>query len=275
MENEVVKAVKVEKLQQLHDSWITLSDYIQANKAVNQLTANVVYAYAHLLLKDDSDLPILPAMHHRLWMDLVCDESIRRLLIISPPDSAKTTWLVSAYLGAYIGFYPHKSVIIGCVDGSTAEKRSISLRNMTETPQWQTIFPNVIADTSMKRERVEWTVALNGQSALGRINPSVRSYGTGASIIGSRADFLLGDDLLDTNNTRTKAGRDTFAIWFESMFLSRMKAQTGRCVVIGTSWNADDYYARIRRNPAGWSIVHVPSMIDDDSGFYAHITEDK
>jgi hypothetical protein len=205
-------------------------------------------------------------------MELVCDESIKKLLIISPPDSAKTTWLVSAFAGCYIGFYPENSVIIGSVDDSTAEKRSLSLRNMVEEDEWKQIFDTVSPDPKLKWEQKEWTVAENGKSKKGRLHPTVRSYGTGASITGSRADLLLGDDLLDKNNTRTPGGRKTFAEWFESMFISRMKARVGRCVLIGTSWNAEDYYSHIRKNSQGWVIVHVPSLSDTD-GFYASLTD--
>ena len=206
-------------------------------------------------------------------MELVCNNDIRKLLIIAPPDSAKTTWLVSAYLGCYMGFYPENSIIIGSVDDSTAEKRSLSLRNITEADEWRCVFPSVLPDEQLKWEQKEWTIAEKGKSKKGRLHPTVRSYGTGAGITGSRSDFLLGDDLLDINNTRTKGGRITFANWFESMFLSRAKAKIGKTVIIGTSWNADDYYAYIRKNPKGWVIAHVSSLADEDSdGFYANET---
>jgi len=42
-----------------------------------------------------------------------------------------------------MGFYPENSIIIGSVDDSTAEKRSLSLRNITEAPEWRQIFDTV------------------------------------------------------------------------------------------------------------------------------------
>lgn len=252
-------------------SWLTLIEFIQDNKQLSKLTPEVVYAYAYLLLRDDDDLPITPARHHRLWMELVCDETIKKLLIIAPPGSAKTTWLVSAYLGAYIGFYPERSVIIGCVDDSTAEKRSLSLRSMTEDNDWRNIFPDVMPDNKMKWEQREWSIAPEGRHKKGRIHPTVRSYGVDSSISGSRADFMLGDDLLDVGNTRVKTRRKKFAEWFESSFLPRRKGKESRTVIIGTSWNADDYYAKIRRSPDGWVVCHVPLLSDEDK-FYAGVT---
>ena len=253
-------------------SWEETVKFIQANKIANSLTPEVIYSYAWLLLRDDDNVPITPAPHHRLWIELVCRDDIKKLLLIAPPDSAKTTWLVSAYLGCYMGFYPENSIIIGSVDDSTAEKRSLSLRNIVDTPEWREIFGTVLPDPKLKWEQKEWSIAENGKSKRGRLHPTVRSYGTGAGITGSRADFLLGDDLLDINNTRTKGGRITFANWFESMFLSRAKAKVGKTVIIGTAWNADDYYAYIRRKPKGWTMVHVPSLMDNTDGFYADIT---
>lgn len=205
-------------------------------------------------------------------MELVCNEDIKKLLIIAPPGSAKTTWLVSAYLGCRIGFWPEQSVIIGSVSDEVAEKRSLSLRNMTENPLWRSIFPDVERDESLKWEQKEWSIKPKGKNTPGRLHPSVRSYGTGASIIGSRADFLLGDDLLNFDNSRTQTMRDVVSSWFHNSFLSRRKNGTGRVVLIGNSWNAADLYADIRRNSHGWVICHMPLLSEREDGFFINIT---
>jgi hypothetical protein len=249
-----------------------MRDVIQVAKAQGRFAPDVVFAYAALLLTDDDGLPITPQPHHKLWMKLACDDRIERLLMIGPPESAKTTWMVSAYLGCRIGFYPEQSVIIGSVSDDTAEKRSLSLRTMVENETWQSVFPNVLKDKFLKWEQKEWSIADAGESKAGRIHPTVRAYGTGSSITGSRADLLLGDDLLDFDNSRTKHGRDLVDEWFHNSFLSRKKAGVGRVIIIGTSWNADDTYARIRKNPIGWTICHVPLMAIDEDGFYARVT---
>jgi hypothetical protein len=105
-----------------------------------------------------------------------------------------------------------------------------------------------------------------------RLHPTVRGYGTGSSITGSRADFLLGDDLLDFDSTRTHHQRQLTKDWLHNSFLSRRKSKTGRVVLIGTSWNAADIYAEIRKEDSGWVVCHVPLLSEAEDGFYADIT---
>src|SRR5205085_3933931 len=100
-------------------------------------------AFAALHLQTDNGEPIRPAPHHRLWLDLLCDFRIRKLLIIAPPESAKTTWAISAYLGCRIGIFPQQNVIIGSATADIATARSMTLRGMVETEEWQRTFPDI------------------------------------------------------------------------------------------------------------------------------------
>jgi len=248
-----------------------LSGGLQAKKLLNCLDWIAVSALATLAFQDDNGKPLVPYPHHQAWLELVCNEDITKLLIIAPPEAAKTTW-IQAYLATYIGFYPERSVIIGSVSDDVAEKRSLSMRTTIESQRWQMAFPNVMPDSNFKWEQKEWTVAENGKSPLGRQHPTMRSYGTGASIIGSRADLLVGDDILDLDNTRTKHQRELVETWFYTSFMSRLKAKTGRVILIGTSWNADDLYSHIRQKPDGWVISHVPQLSPVEDGMYMDIT---
>jgi hypothetical protein len=246
-----------------------LVEYIHKSEII---TPQVVWAYAALTLTDDDHLPITPAPHHKLWMELICDWRIKKLLIIAPPESAKTTWALSAFIGCYVGFFPEHSVIIGSVSDDVAEKRSLSVRNMVETPLWQTIFPNTVKYENLKWAGNEWSLKDSEFDNPGRLHPTVRAYGTGSSITGSRADLMLGDDLLDFDNTRTHHQRQLIEAWLHNSFLPRRKSRTGRVILIGTSWNAGDMYATIRKEDTGWVTCHVPLLSEVEGGFWANVS---
>jgi len=143
---------------------------------------------------------------------------------------------------------------------------------MVTSPMWRACFPSVLPDVKMKWEQKEWSLSEGNNTSPGRLHPTMRAYGTGSSIIGSRANFILGDDLLDFDNTRTKHQRITTQQWFETSFLSRAKSMVGRVVLIGTMWNADDLYAHIRKDGKNWTICHVPLLSESEDGkFYAYI----
>lgn len=247
-----------------------LTKFIQEARRRGLLTPNVVAAYAELHLVDDAGRPISPAAHHKLWLRLLCDERIKKLLIIAPPESAKTTWAISAYLGCRIGFFPEQSVIIGSASGDVAEKRSLSLRTMTESEAWQTTFAGIDRAMGMRWDPREWSVAPDGRPFSGRLHPTVAAYGTGGAITGSRADLVLADDLLDFENSRTAHQRDLVEQWLHNSLLSRRKSRTGRAIVIGTAWHSNDIYAKARRE-GGWVVCHTP-LLSQGAEMYANLS---
>ncbi len=223
------------------------------------LTPDAVAAYAELHLVDDNGKPVMPAAHHSLWLRLLCDERIKKLLIIAPPESAKTTWAISAYLGCRIGIWPEQSTIIGSASGAVAEKRSISLRTMMESEAWGRTFPGIERAQGMKWDPLEWSVAPGGQPYPGRLHPSIAAYGTGGAITGSRAHLVLADDLLDFENSRTAHQRGLIEQWLHNSLLSRLMSGSGRAIVIGTAWHSADVYAKFRQE-GNWVVCHTPLL---------------
>ena len=230
----------------------------------------MVAAYAALHLTNDAGNPIEPAAHHALWLRLLCDERIGKLLIIAPPESAKTTWVISAFAGCYMGMWPQRSVIIGSSSESVAEKRSLSLRTMAQTAEWQATFPGVERARGMKWDSVEWSLAPNGLSTPGRLHPTIAAYGTGGSVTGSRADLVIADDLLDFENSRTAHQRGLVEQWLHNSLLTRRKSQVGRAIVIGTAWHWDDIYSHAQQ-AGGWVVCHT-ALLSESNEVYATLT---
>ena len=237
------------------------------------LTPQGVMAYAGLHLTTDDGMPIVAAPHHRLWLRFLCDERVKKLLIIAPPESAKTTWVISAFVGLYIGMWPERSVIIGSTSGPIAEKRAMSLRATVTSVPWAETFPHIKQAAGLVWRTNEWSLAPEGVPHPGRLHPTVAAYGTGGAVIGSRADLVLGDDLLDFENSRTSNGRNWVEQWMHRSLLSRRKSRTGRAVVVGTSWHHDDLYMHLKKD-GGWIVIHTPLLAPESDGgdFYANIT---
>jgi hypothetical protein len=231
---------------------------IQRARARGLVTPEVVAAFAMLHMQTDDGLPIVPADHHWLWLRLICDMDIKRLLIIATPESAKTTWMM-AYMACMIGFHPEWPGIIAAVSGPVAEKRSLALRLLVESAEFRETFPTVLPAVGMTWRTDEWSVAENGEPHAGRLHPTVSAYGTGGSVTGSRARWLIADDILDNDNTRTQHQRMLVDDWLHKSLLSRLMAQTGRAVVISNAWHHDDPVARLRRNE-GWVTCHTPLL---------------
>lgn len=229
----------------------------------------VVEAYAGLMLKNEVGESLRAAAHHKLWLKLLCDDQIKRLLIIAPPESAKTTWAVSSYLGAKVGFFPERSWILASVTETVAEKRTQSIRMTTERKEWQRLFPGMARAHGMTYVGKEWSIAPGGRPRPGRIHPTMSAYGVGGSITGARADEILVDDVLDRDNTRTAYQREEVFNWWHNSLLSRRKSRVGRVVVIGTSWHEDDLYSRLRRS-GDFVVCRIP-LLSEGEDVYAEL----
>jgi hypothetical protein len=245
---------------------------IQEAASRRALTPDVVAAFAALHMQIDDGRALVPAAHHDLWLRLICDRRIRRLLIIAPPESAKTTWLI-AYLGARLGIWPEDNVILGSVSGDTAVQRSMVLRAMVQSDEWRKTFPGidpVPASLGFKWEPWRWSIAEHGIPRPGRIHASVSSYGVGGSVIGSRADEAIGDDLLDFDSTRTLAAREKDKQWAHSSLISRIKSRVGRVIIIGNQWHQDDLYGSLEDQ--GNFVVCRIGILGDGPDVYATLT---
>ncbi|MCP5019883.1 MAG: hypothetical protein GY938_32050 [Ketobacter sp.] len=242
---------------------------IRNAKKAGVVTPQTVADFAYLHMRDDeTGLPIEPAAHHWLWLRLMCNTDIKRLLIIATPESAKTTWMI-AYTACMVGFFPQSPGVFAASSNPVAKKRSVAVRTLTESDAWRQSFPGVIPARGMSWQQDEWSMAPDGNTTPGRVHPTVSAYGTG-SIEGSRAKWLVGDDLLTYENTRTAHQRNVVNTWFHASFLSRVLAKVGVVRIIGNAWHHDDTHAKLRRSE-GWVTCHMQAL-SESKECYATIT---
>jgi hypothetical protein len=242
---------------------------IQADKAAQQLRPETVAAFAELHMTQEGGEPITPAAHHWLWLRLICNQDIRNLLIIAPPESAKTTWVI-AYIACSIGFWPESPRIFAAATGDVAETRATSVKNIVDSDEFKVTFPCVLPAMGMKQKSVSWSVAPDGVPHKGRMHPTISAYGTGGSITGSRAREAIGDDLHDFDNSRTAHQRNYVYSWLHNSFLSRRMSRIGRAILIGTMWHPDDAYARTV-DKQNWVVCHIP-ILSETSDVFATIS---
>ena len=81
---------------------------------------------------------------------------------------------------------------------------------------------------------------------------------------------LLGDDLLDHENTRTAHQRETVNTWLHNSLLSRVMARVGIVRLVGNAWHHDDPHARIRQSE-GWVTCHIP-LLSETAEVWATVT---
>lgn len=86
-------------------------------------------------------------------------------------------------------------------------------------------------------------------------DPSWVAVGFGSKLPGRRLKDILGDDMLDEENTATKEARDKFGRLFALKVLTRLDVRDARIALLNTPWDPDDHTYRLEK--AGWATLSI------------------
>lgn len=115
------------------------------------------------------------------------------------------------------------------------------------------VFPWVKRST---RPGEQWTQsALTIDRPAGIRDPSLVAVGIDGAIQGARLSWVLGDDILDADNTLTVAGREQTHSRFDARILSRLDPVGSRAVVTNTPWHLQDLTFKLEQ--AGWPTMSM------------------
>lgn len=226
-----------------------------------------VYAGLHIpsdVEEDDlprlSELPLparyVPAQHHRLIIErLECLERgyveengervpFKRLMILAPPGSAKSTYVTTLFPAWYLGRHPRNCVICASQVQQLADRFGRRARNLVAGPVHRRVFGSGLA--ADQRAAGQWETEQGGEY-----------YATGAQpFAGRRADIALCDDLLrGREDADSKNVRDSIWEWILGDLRPRLKPGAA-LVYVTTRWDPDDPAGRILpkkwKGESGW-----------------------
>jgi predicted phage terminase large subunit-like protein len=223
-----------------------------------------------------------PANHHLTWLQAILDPKIKRLLIIAPRESAKTSLAVDV-MSYWVGHFPHSTNGIFSVSVEQAKDRLDSLKQIIELPRYKNVFPHIHADFERPYNKSEFSVwsekwpgsqNIIGYQAYRSLiasygsmkNPTVFSAGMSSSgIIGRRfSGIALVDDPHDSKNSATLEQCLKVEKFFGDNILGAMQ-ETGKVVVITTRWAELDLAGRlsqIKRSDGSyvWHTIDIPAI---------------
>jgi len=196
-----------------------------------------------------------PAAHHRAWIRERLEN--RRVAIMAPPESAKTTW--SEILVAWwIGKHPTLSNGFVAVGDTAAQKKAGVVERCIEfNPRWKEVFPNVVPDKERGWSREGWWVRDAGvepaewaRKTAGQKDPTLVAGGVGAAVwAGVRITGILDlDDIHDRESMTSEAKcRDTVG-FFKDTALPRVTDDAHLCIE-QTRWSPQDVIAYVKSLP--------------------------
>jgi len=185
--------------------------------------------FAQLVMKDEAKgRTIRLAEVHKKWHELITEHD--RLILWAHPSLGKTTQLAARMLWA-IGNNPQIRI---CVLSNTHDMAVRIVRLLAgyieHSEEFKRVFPDLEPSTP-------WTESsLTIKRPFMAKEPTIQAAGVHASILGSRIDLLVIDDLLDWENCRTEALRDKVWSWMQTTILTRL-TKDARIVVIGNAFH--------------------------------------
>jgi predicted phage terminase large subunit-like protein len=196
-----------------------------------------------------------PAKHHQLIIDeLMKVESgeTKRLMLIFPPGSAKSTYSSMEFPPWYLGKNPGKNIIAASHTYDLAERFGRKARNIVGAIEFKNVFETTLSADS----------AAAGQWETSR-GSEYFAAGVGGSITGRRADLGLIDDPVKSKEAaESEREREKAWDWYVNDFETRLKPDS-RQILIQTRWHEDDLAGRIlNRDGAMWKVIRVPMECD-------------
>ena len=215
--------------------------------------------YEFVIRHETTKAPLKVAAHQRLQFAFI--QAFPECVNRQPIGTGKT--FGSAALGLWLmgQDQTQRGGIVSKIQGQSAKVLRM-MADYVEEPSLNSyltlVFPWMRKST---RPGDAWNQsAITIERPAGIRDPSAVAVGLDGAIGGARLSWLLGDDILDADNTLTPQAREQVHSRFDARILSRLDPNGARAVVTNTPWNREDLTFKLEQ--AGW-----PTLVMDIYGY--------
>jgi hypothetical protein len=196
-----------------------------------------------------------PALHHRLIcseLEAVARGRCKRLMILAPPGSAKTTYTFRLFPAWYFAFRPSSSII------ACSHTQELSETNSGFVQRYIRENAEVLDYKLSNDAKGRWYT----DNHCGYLAGSV-----GSAILGFRANVAIIDDdrIRSRADAESETSRESTWNWFTNDLLTRLTPD-GAIILIATPFHEDDLMGRLQRiQAAEWTVLRLPAIADEES----------
>lgn len=198
-------------------------------------------------------LGLKPAAHHKLLiqeLEAVARGEIKRLMVLMPPGSAKSTYASDLFPAWFLAQGPNRRIIGASNTGDLAGSFSRRVRGRIREH-------GALLGYGLAREAEElWSTTNGGE---------YRAAGVGATITGLRADLgLIDDPVKGRQEADSEVTQQRVWDWYWGDFYTRLKPGAAQ-VLIMTRWSEGDLGGRLEEAEGDkWRIVRLPAIAEAD-----------
>jgi len=183
---------------------------------------------------------------HRAWLDFQRQNA--RTLLLAPRGHGKSSIAGIAYVVWKVVCDPDVRVLIV---SNTHEQARVFLREVRAHLEGNAAFRGLFGDVRAGR----WT---DGELLVKRSRvakeATITAAGANGLVVGRHFDVVVGDDIVDEENSWCEAQRGKLLTWFYKTLYPCVEPG-GELHLIGTRYHGGDLYGEIiRRSSGGWAV---------------------
>ena len=196
---------------------------------------------------------LVPGAHHRFLLkhlDLVASGGIRRLMVLMPPGSAKSTYTSIIFPIWWFMRHPVSSVIAASHTAALVEHFSRRMHALIQENRHKIGFQLHTDDRSASH----WRTDAGGEYF---------AAGVRGAITGRRADLAIIDDPVKSMaEADSERHRRHVWEWYTADLMTRLKPDA-RVVLVMTRWHEDDLGGQLlSRNGEDWHVLRLPAIAE-------------
>lgn len=216
---------------------------------------------------------LAPARVHRLWNNAMDDIINRRsrqnkLLIIAPPNSAKSTYASIIRPTHYLGNHPDHHLLFFTSSDEMSKTFGSTVRlALDQNARHKAVFPDWTCAPDKKRGWSSDGLYLRGTPPSAK-DPAYKAVGFNATIMGARAHGIILDDPLDQKDAVSQIEQAKAKNYYTQTIRSRLHTSEGWMVAIMTRFHEHDlasYFIELAEQSGEWLVLRTP-MLAEESG---------
>ena len=198
---------------------------------------------------------LIPSAHHRFLLhhlDRVASGDVKRLMVLMPPGSAKSTYASVIFPVWWLMQHPASSVLAVSHTAALVEQFSRRIHGLIEDNGHRIGF-RLRRDN---RSATRWKTNAGGEYF---------AAGLQGGITGRRADLVIIDDPVKSmTQVDSERHRRQVWDWYTSELTTRLKPDA-RVVLVMTRWHEQDLGGQLLERDAGeWCVLRLPALAEED-----------
>jgi predicted phage terminase large subunit-like protein len=178
---------------------------------------------------------------------------LRRLVILMPPRTLKSTMVSVAFTAFVLGREPAKKIICASYNQDLANKFSNDTRSLMNEPWYHKAFPKTIISPS-KDTQSHFETTQHGM----RFATSV-----GGALTGVGSDIIIIDDPIKASDSNSELARKAANDWFDQTVSTRLDdPSNGVIIVVMQRLHVDDLAGHVLEQN-GWEVLKIPAIADE------------